>query len=182
MVLIFSPRLLHNLLKQYLKHLKWDAKNFPTSNIFLFFSLLNSIFFIFFCLGNFLFFLSQKFFNLWNIRYLACKQNVSQGISTLMFISDGLGPYTFCQKKRKHASYEGRDRWERVLFPARVGISASIFIHASIFPYSYLDLACKQLFSRSKKKYNWVNWKHRKTQIIVLIPVNSYRISWRIDL
>ena len=50
----------------------------------------------------------------------------------------------FLSKFEKDASDEWRDGWKKCLFPAEVGISALIFIHASTFAYFYLDLAYGQ--------------------------------------
>ena len=51
----------------------------------------------------------------------------------------------FLSKNGKDASYEGGNRWKRCLLPTRVGFFSLMFNDESTLPYSYLDLACKQL-------------------------------------
>ena len=79
-----------------------------------------SIFFIFFLLSYLNNFSDFSIFGVYN--YQDFKQYVGAGINTLMSISDGLGPSSFCRKMEKSASYGGRDGWKSCLFPARVSI------------------------------------------------------------
>ena len=49
--------------------------------------------------------------------FLDCKQHVGAGISTLMSISDGLGPSFFCQNIEKARPMREETGWKVVQFP-----------------------------------------------------------------
>ena len=71
------------------------------------------------CMFYFLFLIKEKFniFYLWIIHCLACEQNVSAGINTLMSFSDGLGTFIFFRKTEEtRPMREAMDR-KVVYFP-----------------------------------------------------------------
>ena len=72
-----------------------------------------------------------------------CKQCVDAGITTLMSISDGLGPSISCQKMEKaRPMRKGMDGKVVCLRPGSA-FQLSLISNVSNFPYLYLDLACK---------------------------------------
>ena len=56
----------------------------------------------------------------------------------------------------------GMNWMERCLFPARDGILTLMFNGENVYPYLYLDLACKQLCFPPRKRYELEKRKYQK--------------------
>ena len=70
---------------------------------------------------------------------------VGAGITTLMSISDGLNPYFFRRKMEKTRSMKEEIDGKVFISLQNRHFSLYSYYDYSIFPYLYLDLACKQL-------------------------------------
>ena len=92
---------------------------------------------------------------------------------TLMSVSDGLRHSTSRSLAGKDGPCEGKKRSKGVFFPPESAFQSFMFVFKCIFPYLYLDLACKHLCFSPRKGINRRN-ESTKIRILVLMIITSH--------
>ena len=91
-------------------------------------------------------------FPIYGILLYNCKQSVGAGISTLMSISDGLGPSIYCRKMEKARPMREEMDGKAVYFPPESALlSLMLYFSTVLFPICTLTWRVNTYVSRQEK-------------------------------